>query len=587
MKTSKDALSSPKSTNNTKNTNRTLSFDEDRENEEESSFIRRNQHNKKSLDMSTNSSFSFKLTLFDLIIERIGFGYEQFIIIIVVGLSLMSQGVYFFLNGGMFIPIQKYYNVDDHSMGIASAMIYLSGIFISFSMGFLTNYIGRIRLIRINLILIVIFHIVLSLSNNFKLYCLCLFLIGGCINLNVPILTNILTEYLPVKNRALLICSIMSFYSIGNIFVLLVYWFIMPEYSIEGYTNIMRFLIIQPFITMIVGMLLLKDSPRSLIINENQVEGMRILSNMYKKSNNYLEEGRVSMCDDDVFTNDEKEIIINELISINKSLKYKEKIKNIGFIDILSKKYIKTTVLLFSIWILTSTIGFGPFFILPLSLLQLNIKDPSSQSNSDIDIIKSQIFISLIGLFSNPVGGILCEIKFLGRIRTGLISALAGFIIGLFILFDIQSIVFYIGILNISNTFVFNTVITYTSEIYPTYIRDYSSGIMNCVGNFGAMISQPMFILFNSLNVKTPYIFTTFFSLLVGILFSILPIETRGTELDCDNSTVPLDEKAYKDKTILINASYCQNEYLENNGFEISMWRDEGISFSHSFDKKI
>ena len=102
--------------------------------------------------------------------------------------------------------------------------------------------------------------------------------------------------------------------------------------------------------------------------------------------------------------------------------------------------------------------------------------------------------------------------------------------------------------INFSNTIIFNTTITYTSEVYPTYIRDYSNGVMNCLGNFSAMISQSLYVMFNSYGITIPYVFTAIFSALSSICYFFLPYETRGKQLDLykkdvDDINSNIDEK--------------------------------------------
>ncbi len=60
---------------------------------------------------------------------------------------------------------------------------------------------------------------------------------------------------------------------------------------------------------------------------------------------------------------------------------------------------------------------------------------------------------------------------------------------------------------------------------------------MNSLGNFGAMISQPMFILYNFVGLKIPYIFSAIFSLITATCYFFLPKETRGAELDFEEES--------------------------------------------------
>ena len=520
-----------------------------------------------------------KIKLFDEVIEKIGYGSDQIIIIIVAGFCFMTQGLYFFLNSGMFIPIQKYYEVKNSSMGVSASMVYLSGIVIALMMGFLTHHIGRIRLIKITLVINVIFHVFMSLTQNFVVFCICLVVIGACVNLNGPILTNILAEYLPVKYRAFTMGSIWGWYSLGNIFLLVVYLYVMPVYSSEKFLNVMNIFLFLPFITMVLGFLFLKNSPRSMIINGEEKEGIELLSKMYQKTKEYKEENR-SENFQNVFTDIEKQRIINELKDTSKNSK-NGPIKNLnetqveinkldligqkadaGFFDILSPRFSQTSFLLVMIWILNSLVGYGPFFILPLTLTEMEVE--GNVVETEVDVIKSQLFVSIIGFFSNPIGGYLCELPYLGRIKTGMISAIFGFILNIILVFDFSNVVTYLGLLNIFNTLVFNTTITYTSEVYPTYIRDYSSGVMNSLGNFGAMISQPLYILYNFMGIRVPYVFTSIFFFFSAGCFMCLPIETRGNELDYEEEPDVLkNEKIDKIKKDCSRRSNSEEEKIK------------------------
>lgn len=522
---------------------------------------------------------SHKLKLYDDIVEKIGYGKEQFYIIIVAGLCFMTQGFYFFLNSGFFIPIKNYYNVSNSSMSIASSMVYLSGAIVNLLMGYLTHYIGRTKLIKITLFITMIFHIVLSLSNSFFVFCVCLFIIGACVNLNGPLLTNILAEYLPVKFRAFTMGTIWGWYSIGSLYMLTIYLYVMPEYSIKKYILVMLIYSFLPLLTLLYGLGFLKNSPRSLILNQREGEGLEILSNMYKRTKEYkiMMRNKGYSMKEEVFSSEEKNQIIKELKDknklnmnqqVNSQVNYKDSNDNknlsnqnenyeisnkskSGMSSILSDKYKFLSILLFIIWIMNSLVGYGPFFILPLTLSDIQSED---NSKTESEIIKSQIFVTAIGLLANPIAGFLCELKYLGRIKTGFLSGIIGSIICLLLVYDFSpnSIVLYISILNICNTVIFNTTITYTSEVYPTYIRDYSSGVMNSFGNLSAMISQPLYIYLNSLGIKKPYIFTGIFSLITGICYIFLPFETRGMELDVDEVII-IEEKIGADEDVIIN----------------------------------
>ena len=483
------------------------------------------------IDKLTNNdkiSFKSKKTyggkLFDEIVEEIGYGKEQWIIIFVSGLNFMLQGIYFFLNSAMFIPVQKYYNVNNAQMSIASSMVYASGIFSSLIIGYLTNN-GRLKVVYITTIIICFSHIGICMSKSFSAYCFYLFIIGGMLNINGPILTNILTEFLPVKYRAFSLGTVWSWYSLGNVFLLLIYLFYMPTYDEYKCYVLFWILLAFPLITLLITFFFLKNSPRSMICSDKEKEGFKLFSEMYSNTPHFKQLNR-----NEVFTDSERQQIISEVIANGDGeLDHHE---NLGLKDLFDSKYSKLTILLMILWVMNSLIGYGPYFVMPLTLNKLNQVEDNSENNEEAHVIKSQLVISLIGIFANPIGGFMCEMESLGRKNTASLSSLLIFVMCTVLIFDFKNLVFYLSLLNVLNTLTFNTTITYTSEVYPTKLRDYSSGYLNSLGNFGAMVSQPLYIFFNYCGLKIPYLATSIFGAISVISFYFLPFETRGMELD-------------------------------------------------------
>lgn len=539
----------------------------------------------KILSINNNNNNILKSSILNTISDTIGYGHEQFKIIILAGLCFMTQGFYFYLNTGLFIPIKTHFNITENMMAISSSMCYLSGIAVTFFTGHLSSRFGRIKIVRLTLILTVFLHFLLLFIKNFLLFCFVLMVIGGCINLNVPILTNILIEYLPIKYRAITMGFIWGWYSLGNIFLLCLYWIVMPEYSADDYNSLLLIFISLPFITMVLCFIFLKDSPRSLIINGQVNEGINILSRMYMNTNDYksrLKEENTNDNTDNTYDMTTKDILLKRVFSVNDKKRMINEIKssnlinddeynintinntkkynifsflssnNKGYSHMFSLSYKSLSYLLILLWLLISIIGYGLLFILPLTLSTIKINgyyelEPDPLPVREIEIIKSQLFISLFGLISNPIGGVLSDLPSFGRIKTGLFSVLIGGVSCILTVYDINNIVFYMSILNISNTISFNTTITYTSEAYPTYIRDYSSGVFNSIGNFGSMISQPLFLILHSYNVKYPYLISFFLSIFCFFIYISLPFETRGRELDECSGEINLRRKSNKD----------------------------------------
>lgn len=571
---------------NNKLQDKDYNLDEEKKKSHEFKQIEKELNNVNKINDETKRTGTHTVKLFDKIVEEIGYGKEQWVIILVAGINFMLQGIYFFLNSAMFIPVQKYYQVDDTAMSIAASMPYTSGIGTSLILGYLSKLFGRLNMIYLTTVTIIICQIGICVINNFVAYCFFLFIIGGMLNLNGPVLTNILAEFLPVKNRAFCMGTIWGWYSLGNITLLLLYLFYMPVYDEKKFYKMMWIMLIFPIFAYTMTLFFLNNSPRAMINTDKEKEGLELLSKMYCKTESYkerylinnFESNRISiegdnniirltteeqisrhrqvernnqLRDDDraesnlsfsfkskdvVFTDTEQQQLIHEI----KDYKlHKDPLiagKESGINDLFSNNWRKLSILLSILWVMNSMIGYGPYFILPLTLYNPNNENinaiENQTFNTEVSVIKSQMWIAIIGLIANPIGGFMCELKFLGRKNTGSISCLLATINCIACLFNFSNVVTYLSILNIMNTLTFNTTITYTAEVYPTHLRDFSSGFMNCLGNAGAMVSQPLYILFHNIAKETPYLFTAIFGFISFICFCLFPYETLGMELD-------------------------------------------------------
>lgn len=531
--------------------------------------------------------------LFDQLIEDIGYGREQWMLIFVTAMNFILQGIYFYINTAMFFPVKNFYNVSDTQIAVASSMIYLSGIFTSLLLGYLTNIFGRIRLVILTTIVISLCHVGICLVHNFIAFCIFLFIIGGMCNINGPILVNILAEYIPVRYRAFTLGTIWGWYFIGSIFLLLIYLFYMPIYSMERFQNILWILLIFPIGTYILTHICLKDSPRSLVIYGDENQAIKLISKMYSRTKAYKMRKFSSISDNYTYPKLDRQISLNENMLNNTSKSFSANIydknkklteyytsKSFGTLkiesnesdifsieeknqlileaklyiivkdpenqnnnaklkDLFSLNYLRLTISLSIVWLTNMIVCYGPFFIMPLTVNSLAVKNNTNQhAQSEVEVIISQLWVTCIGLVANPIGGYMCELAFLGRKNTSALASFLSCIICSVCFFNIDNIVVYMTLLNILNTIACNSINTYTAEVYPTHTRNLAVGYLKSIGNVGSMISQPLFVLMNNLGITYPYLFAVGFASIsfVGTLF--FPFETRGKELDNQDSLV-------------------------------------------------
>lgn len=529
------------------------------------------------------------LKLFDEIVEQIGYGREQVFMIMIAGMNFMLQGIYYFILSALFLSFKKFYSIGDTEVAVAASLLYAGGIVTGYLLGYLASF-GRTKLVTITSFIIFLAHLGMCSYQNYYTLCISMIIIGGALNLNGPMITNILAEYLPIRLRAFSMGTIWGWYSIGNIILLVIYMTYVKEYEVNRFKYYLIILTIFPLFNFLTNLIFLKDSSRSMLHHEDPLvnkEGLLLLGRMWSRTDHWKnwrdsKDGKNKLYIDDTIENQKNETISkkeslneNEKVRNTEKMKEKEVEKNnesimtieinkifsddeqqelvhqlkeekkeldnineqIGLSDLFTGEFKTMSALLTISWILNSFIGYGPFFVMPLTLNEyFNGKDPTDTGGSEYDIIKSQMLVHAVGLLANPLGGFLCEIDFLGRKHTASVTALLSLILNFVLVVNMNNIVLYLTIHNFINTINFNTMITYTAEAYPTRLRDFSSGYMNSMGNIGASIGQPLYVLFHLMNLRVPYIATAVFCLISAVCYYLLPYDTIGMELDYVNN---------------------------------------------------
>ena len=72
----------------------------------------------------------------------------------------------------------------------------------------------------------------------------------------------------------------------------------------------------------------------------------------------------------------------------------------------------------------------------------------------------------------------------------------------------------------------------YIVEIYPTKIRDLSSGFHFMITMFSGLISQFLFLGASYINFRLPYYLLSLTCFIACVFVYLLPYETRGKHLD-------------------------------------------------------
>jgi len=256
-------------------------------------------------------------------------------------------------------------------------------------------------------------------------------------------------------------------------------------------------------LTIIIYYFFLNDSPRNLIINNENEKAFIILERIAGRQ----------------IHEPERRIIVDEIIE-GENKKYTQ-----GDIKSVFNEYnLLTSILLIFLWFFFSLCLYAPYVILSLTLKKLNL---NKHHNIFID---ESITFSLA--FLGYLLPILSEVNFIGRKRFGIISfALMSLIllIATFVPAHFNTLFAVSGIFTSASVAI---VTIYSYEFYSTKIRELANGFLFSCTRIGGFSAQFLGIGLDSLSTMLPYYTIVGIGICSSILFVILPHETYGHHLD-------------------------------------------------------
>jgi MFS family permease len=471
-----------------------------------------------------DSQSTRNMPLIDFLVNQKGYTKHHILIILFTCFILSIDGIHMCLFSNVYIPFQKLYLLSELEMSMISSSIFLAIGIGSFLTTFEFIAARRKNSIILSTFLSFIFNIVMGLVSNLYLFITFRFLIGICIGIMMPMINNLLCEYLPMKFRSFFMVGTGASFYFGAIYLNCIILYFIPNYETDKLYYVFLFISIPNLLFSIILFFNIEESPRYLIINNKIEAGLKILENIINRDLN----------------SDEKKIIIYEL---NKG----ECCKNIdrSIKNAFSDKFFLITIILMFLWMVNSFVVYGGNFSLSLTLkyIEENIKHEEILKvvESDRDIIINQIYINILSIPGSFIAGIMTESKFFGRKMTIFTGFLLVALFNILAILDINHFHIYIGLSGSFNNLSFSGCGCFSPEVYPTKIRDVAVGFLYFCTRISGLGSQFIAIwLFNIHYLAVCY--AVCLLCLVACIFTCkLPYDTYQRPLDSDEEEISKD----------------------------------------------
>ena len=461
-----------------------------------------------------------EVKLIDSIYAKYGFGFITFQMFFVTFNYHIFEGMQLNLYIAMIIPINEHYKLSKFEQKSISALFFLSIALASLNLGYLTRKFGRIKLFHIFSFLGIIAQFIMAFTTNSKIFLILRFIIGYSTGISTPICMNVLTEYSPIKNRSTILLLAIFGFTVGYIFLLFIMFLIMPNYESDKSKEVLIIILIPCVLFSIANFFCFKDSPRNLILLGKENEAFSILDKFNGETIN----------------DHDRSIIINEVKSGMNSL-----VKP-SYTDVFSPSLLKLTIILIFISLFRLMIYFG---IMTVSSLTLEKLEMIGKKKNNHEVLLNEIFIAIIILPSYLIAGPISEIKKIGRKNTIIISYIIAFINLILAIVHPKLFSLFIGIGVFFMDIGSGMCSCYTTEIFPTQLRDIAFGIFYFFVRIGCFLSQFVYLWMNDINIWLPYIFNITIIFIMCIIIYNLPYETSQKSLD---NIIPSKEEGIFDE---------------------------------------
>jgi MFS family permease len=474
---------------------------------------------------SLDNQNSKNMPLMDFLVNQKGYTKYHFMMILFTCFILSIDGIHMCLFSNVYIPFQKLHQLSEFEMSMISSSIFLAIGIGSFLTTFEVIASQRKNSIILSTFLSLIFNLLMGLVTNLYLFITFRFLIGVCIGVMMPMINNLLCEYLPIKFRSFnMVLTGASFY-FGSIYLNLIMLYFIPNYEPDKLHYVFLFISIPNLVFTTVLFFKLEESPRYLIINNKIEKGLRIFEKIINRE----------------LSSDEKKIIIHQLNRGESGKNIDRSIKS-AFKD----KYFLITVILMFLWMVNSFVVYGANFSLSLTLkyIEENIKHEHVLKivESDREIIINQIYIYILSIPGSLVAALMTESKFFGRKMTIFTGFLLVGVFNFLAVVDINHFHIYVGLSGSFNNLSFSGCGCFSPEVYPTKIRDVAVGFLYFCTRISGLVSQFIAIwLFNIHYLAMCYAVVVV--CLVACIFTfMLPYDTYQRPLDSDEEEIAQDK---------------------------------------------
>ncbi|KAF0536952.1 MFS general substrate transporter [Gigaspora margarita] len=487
----------------------------------------------------------------DKIVNKIGMGKFQKQLLMLCGLGWLSDNMWIQCVVVILPRVKVHYNVNEKFIGVLSSSMALGMMIGALFWGVLSDAYGRKKAFNFTLLFTALFGILSAFSQSFFQLCILLFLTGFSVGGNMPVDGALFLEFIP-KTHQYLLTSLSVFFSFGAVLTSILAYLVLPQNSCidssgktcnveeqnNGWRYILGILGLLTFIMFICRILFfrLQESPKFLISQDHIHDAVVVLRKI----------AIINECHIQIKASDIQSTTINsnytETISDDSSQ------FQVGFFSdpiqwfmlkfrpiepLFSRKWIKTTILVWSIWTLVAFAYcmFNVFLPTYLEWLGLSGDEDTDGISLIREVLRDYVIYSVCGIPGSLFGSYLIE-TILGR-KGSMALATFGTALAVFMFSTVSSRsgeVISSAMVSLLSTLNYAVIYGYTPEVFEVKLRGTACGMSSALGRIAGIIAPIVTGVLLSINICIPLYLSASLFALSGICMILLPIETRGRQ---------------------------------------------------------
>ena len=243
----------------------------------------------------------------------------------------MADAMEILLMSFLTVVVQSQWQLSDEHTATITSSVFIGAMLGTLILGPLGDYMGRKPVFSITAAIIAVFGLATALANSFWPLLICRFFVGfGVGGLTVPFDT--LAEFIPTSHRGTHLLAIEYFWTAGTLLVPVLAYFSLGGNDDGYFLNDWRVFVVlcavPCLLSTLLGLIVVPESPRWLLMKGNQERALKIL----RKAATCNGKDAMEAFPEDTFLIDEEE---------------KE---SSNFWDLLSPKWLNTTLILWGTW---------------------------------------------------------------------------------------------------------------------------------------------------------------------------------------------------------------------------------------------